>query len=180
MLRIYEWIHELFTSEQKTKDWIRIQELTSSTVCMKKMLQRYKQFWDNSQEAFILLKALEGKIVDANPTACSLYGYTREDIKDLSIFDLSAEPEGTKETYESHCKFVPFRYHKNSSGTKILINCNLTYFTDDLGNEIASLIVRPIAPHRRSDVTSHEDERSHQNDGQRTPRKGRKGDEGKF
>ena len=183
MLLTFAALREAISGAQKKKDWERIQELANNAICLKKMLQRYKEFWDHSSEAFLLMKSDKGDpsdayIIDANPAACSLYGYTHEAITKLTILDLSAEPEGTRETWDSRNTFVPFRYHKNSSGTRILINGSLTYFKDNSGAQVAALIARPITVRRRSDVTSHEQERISMPDGQRLPHARRKTDNG--
>ena len=151
-------ILDAFNSKKKKAEILanaeKIECLVLKLAKEKKESRRYKEFWSNAQEAFILLKAPYGDIIDANPSACSLYGYKREDIITKKIFDLSAEPVCTQQTYDSKTTFVPFRYHKNSSGTKFLITCSLTYFQDNGSGEIAALIVRPVADQREINGTS--------------------------
>jgi PAS domain S-box-containing protein len=137
----------------------KIQCLLLKIAKANKEMTRYKTFWLNSREAFLLLRiemdddVLIGNILDANPSACSLYGYTMEEITKLTIMDLTAEPEGTRQTYSSKTEFVPFRYHKNKDGTKFLINASLTYFQDNGNGEVAALIIRPVAEHRSKNGT---------------------------
>jgi PAS domain S-box-containing protein len=141
-------LDRLFPNRGSKKDWERIKELLEKIDHMQRQLRRYKEFWDCAREAFILVKAPSGIIIDANPSACALYGYSKEKIITMSLYELSAEVEGTKEVWKSRCEFVPFRYHQNSDGTKILISASVTYFTDNGNGDIVAIIVRPIAEHR--------------------------------
>jgi PAS domain S-box-containing protein len=147
-------IRQFLGLTKKQEDWEKIECLVLKLAKEKKDARKYKEFWTNAREAFVLLQTPEGNIIDANPTACSLYGYPLEVIITKNILDLSAEPECTQQTYTSKTAFVPFRKHKNADGHKFLISCSLTYFQNNGDGEIAALIVRPIAEHRESNGES--------------------------
>jgi PAS domain S-box-containing protein len=54
--------------------------------------RRYLQaLFDNSLDA-ILVTNDEGRYIDANPAACALLGYTHEELMQLTILDITAEP----------------------------------------------------------------------------------------
>jgi PAS domain S-box-containing protein len=137
--------------QHKNRDQVyrdKVACLVAKIAKAQKELKRYEAFWNNAQEAFLLLKAPHGNIIDANPAAYVLYGYTKEDILTKTIYDLSDEPECTRQVYESRATSVPFRYHKNADGRRFLISCNLTFFQDNGNGEIAALVVRPITEQR--------------------------------
>ena len=125
----------------------KIQCLLKKIAKANKELRMYKEFWDYAQEAFLLVSAPEGNILDANPTACSLYGYQQKQMKTLNMRDISAEHEGTQSVFDERITFVPIRYHKNHDCTKILVSASVSYFNDQ-GKDVVAIIVRPILEKR--------------------------------
>lgn len=128
---------------QKMKDWERIQCLIKKLDRAQKQLRMYKEFWDNSPDAFLLIGAPEGEILDANPAACSLYGYTHSCISDLNLGDISVEHESTKAVWENRITYIPLRIHKNADGRRFLVTASVSYF-NDAGKDIAACIIRPV------------------------------------
>lgn len=63
----------------------------------------------------------EGHIVDVNDRWVDLYGYTREEARTMTVRDVSAEPEVTREAIRqsesSGGTHVPLRWHKRRDGT---------------------------------------------------------------
>lgn len=56
--------------------------------------QKYASLYENNHEAFLLIDPKSGRIVDANPMACTFYGYSREEIRFLTIYDINvSSPE---------------------------------------------------------------------------------------
>lgn len=45
--------------------------------------ERYRDCIDG-----VFLESLGGRILDCNPAACEMYGYSREEMLDLNVFDL--------------------------------------------------------------------------------------------
>ncbi|MBI5671521.1 MAG: PAS domain S-box protein [Chloroflexi bacterium] len=53
---------------------------------------RYRQMFEEHTAMMLLLDPADGSIVDANPAACSFYGYSREQFRSLKITDLNTLP----------------------------------------------------------------------------------------
>ena len=51
--------------------------------------ERYHSLFDNSHVVMLLIEPESGRIVDANPAACSYYGYTREEITSRRITEFN-------------------------------------------------------------------------------------------
>ena len=78
--------------------------------------QKYKRLFEAESDAIFLIDKETGKILDANPAASLIYGYSRDEFFTLRNIDISAEPEKTKESTQSDHSFVPIRYHKKKNG----------------------------------------------------------------
>ena len=53
-------------------------------------LHRYKLLSDNSRDIILFMRKDDGRILEANAAATKAYGYSREDLLDLTIHDLRA------------------------------------------------------------------------------------------
>ena len=135
---------------QKKKDWERIQCLLRKLALAHKQLRMYKEFWDNTPEAMMLVAIEDGRILDVNPAACSLYGYSREDFLKITMKEITVDPKSTRNVANEKIEYVPLRHHLNSDGTQIPIKATITYFNDD-GKDVAACIVRPIVPYNGVD-----------------------------
>ena len=54
---------------------------------------RYRQMFENNRAVQILLDPANGEIVDANIAACDFYGYTREDLRTMHIWNINVLSE---------------------------------------------------------------------------------------
>lgn len=123
--------------------WDKINELLASIAIMQKSLRMYKEFWDNTTDAMILCRVRDGRILDVNPSACSLYGYPHDIFIQKTIYDVSSNPESTRNVANNKYPYVPLRYHFASNGNRFPLSCRITYFNNS-GENIAALIIRPI------------------------------------
>lgn len=145
-------------NKKNQEDWNRIQCLLEKLERSQKESRMYKEFWDYAEEAFLLVAVESGEILDANPMACSIYGYSRDEIKQKNITDLSAEPEGTKSVFVEKIHWVPIRYHKNHDETKLLVSASVSYFNDK-AKDVAAIIIRPILDRRVSDGVDYTEQK---------------------
>lgn len=131
--------------EEYQKDLAKINCLRRKLETALKLNRMYKEFWDNVCEAFLLVRVDDGQILDANPAACSLYGYTLEDFKKITMYQMTSDPISTRAVADDHIEYVPSRFHINHDGSKFLITATLTYFKDAT-YEVAACIIRPVHP----------------------------------
>jgi diguanylate cyclase (GGDEF)-like protein/PAS domain S-box-containing protein len=53
----------------------------------------YRQMFENNRAVQLILEPRDGTIVDANMAACDYYGYTRDEIRALRIWDINVQGE---------------------------------------------------------------------------------------
>lgn len=56
---------------------------------------RYRSLFDNTLDA-ILIANDEGRYIDVNPAACKMLGYSEEELRNLSVWDITPEPDKEK------------------------------------------------------------------------------------
>jgi PAS domain S-box-containing protein len=118
--------------------------LLKKVQCYQKQLRMYKEFWDNISSSLILVNAETGEILDANPSACAMYGHNRKEIIGMSMTSFSAEPECTKTTIEERVKHVDLRWHIKNGGIKFPVSADMTYFNDQ-GYTVCAVVLRELA-----------------------------------
>ena len=79
--------------------------------------KKYKRLFEAESDAIFLIDKETGQILDANPAATHIYGYSHEEFLSMKNTEISAEPEKTKESTANDHSFVPIRYHKKKDGT---------------------------------------------------------------
>ncbi|NVO19949.1 MAG: PAS domain S-box protein [Bacteroidetes bacterium] len=78
---------------------------------------KYRRLFEAESDAIFLIDKESGNILDANPAASNIYGYSHEEFLKLRNLDMSAEPEKTKVATQHDSIYVPVRYHKKKDGT---------------------------------------------------------------
>ncbi|HEY2091141.1 MAG TPA: EAL domain-containing protein [Thermoanaerobaculia bacterium] len=51
--------------------------------------RRYRQMFENNRAVQLILDPAAGRIVDANTAACDFYGYTREELRGMLVWDIN-------------------------------------------------------------------------------------------
>jgi PAS domain S-box-containing protein len=78
--------------------------------------KKYRRLFEAESDAIFLIDKETGVILDANPAATKIYGYSHEEFLTLKNTDISAEPEKTKVATANDHSYVPIRYHKKKNG----------------------------------------------------------------
>jgi len=93
---------------------------------------KYLQLFNTVPAAIILYDAETKKMIDGNDAAFDLYGYSREEFLNLTYWDITAEPEKSKETIprvlSGEVKRIPLRYQKKKDGTVIPVEASVGVF----------------------------------------------------
>jgi PAS domain S-box-containing protein len=79
--------------------------------------RKYRKLFEAESDAIFLVEKETGIILDANPAASKIYGYSHDEFLTMRNTDVSAEPEKTKQATQNESAFVPVRYHKKKDGT---------------------------------------------------------------
>lgn len=114
---------------------------------------RYRLLFENSMDG-ILLTAPDGRIFDANPSACSILGRTREQIiaagrdglMDTSDPTLARLIEERKRAGKTHGELMA----RHPDGTIFPIEISSVVFPDTAGNEFTCIILRDITHRKRA------------------------------
>jgi PAS domain S-box-containing protein len=79
--------------------------------------ERYRVLFEMVSDALFLIDNAEGRILEVNPAASALYGYSRDELLARRNVDLSAEPAETRAATTSGRERVPIRFHRKKDGT---------------------------------------------------------------
>jgi len=87
--------------------------------------ERNDILFENKLSAICVYDFETFKFLDANQKFLDLYGYTKEELLNLTLFDLTLDPLKTIEAHEqiktAQCVHIPIRYHKKKDGTAVPI-----------------------------------------------------------
>jgi two-component system, cell cycle sensor histidine kinase and response regulator CckA len=106
--------------------------------------QLYRQLFELESDALFLVDRQSGDILEVNPAAVRLFGYTREELLGMRSTDLSAEPEKTRASLaSSRGRVIVERPHRRRDGHLFPVEVSSTYFTWD-GREVVLAGLRDI------------------------------------
>jgi PAS domain S-box-containing protein len=121
---------------------------------LKESEEKYRQLFSTETDAIIVFDGDTRQCTDANNAALHLYGYNREELLQLKVTDISAEPELTdisvRETIAGKIDRIPLRYHKKKDGTIFPVEISSSTFM--LGNrKVLCGAVRDITERKRAE-----------------------------
>ncbi len=90
--------------------------------------ERYRVLFEMESDAIFLIDNEAGQILEVNPAASTLYGYTRAELLAKRNIDLSAEPEDTWAATQEQRARVPVRYHRKKNGTVFPVEIAARHF----------------------------------------------------
>ncbi len=83
--------------------------------------QRYGQLFELESDALLLVDCATHRLVDVNQSALKLYGYSRDEMFQLTAEQLSAEPDKTHAIAGAGNLFVPLRWHRKKNGERFAV-----------------------------------------------------------
>ena len=117
---------------------------------LKKIEQNYRKtsdkfaaFFNNSKDALLIVDTNTLEILDCNQQASELYGYTKSELMQMMITDLSLEIEKTQQAFIKRVSSVSIRKHKKKDGSPIFIEVSAGYFEAD-GRHLTASALRDI------------------------------------
>lgn len=154
LAKLAEMISKLSYSNIKlAKSIAQNNDLIASLKQSEDSLSRYKLLSEYSRDMIFFVKP-DGKIIEANASAASYYGYTQDELLQLSIYDLRASetinqiPSQLSQANESNILFETF--HKRKDGTVFPVEVSSSG-TDMFGERILMSIVRDITDRKNSE-----------------------------
>jgi PAS domain S-box-containing protein len=110
--------------------------------------KKYKRLFEAESDAIFLIDKETGQILDANPAATQIYGYSHEEFLSLKNTEISAEPEKTRESTANDHNFVPIRYHKKKDGATFAVEISAGVTELD-GHQVHIITARDITERLR-------------------------------
>ncbi|HOG16660.1 MAG TPA: PAS domain S-box protein [Syntrophales bacterium] len=89
---------------------------------------KYRQLFDMESDAIFLIDNETLDILEANESACALFGYSRGDLLCMKQTDLSNEPALTRQAVLEHRSKVALRYYRKKDGTVFPCEIASRYF----------------------------------------------------
>ena len=110
----------------------------------------YRILFEMDSDALFLIEISTGRILEANPAAESLYGFSRKQLLDMRNTDLSAEPDETRRAMSEHQTRIPVRHHRKADGTVFPVDITVRHFTWE-EKEVVLASIRDITQHRKKE-----------------------------
>ncbi|MBI1388783.1 MAG: PAS domain S-box protein [bacterium] len=109
---------------------------------------QYSKLFQAALEAVFLFDCESLKILQANTAAIKMYGYSLEEITEMTVDELSSEPEQTRLSFTLRRTKIPLRYHRKKDGAPFPIEGFLSFFELG-GREVAIGIARDVSDRLR-------------------------------
>ncbi|XUW99638.1 MAG: MASE3 domain-containing protein [Dehalogenimonas sp.] len=115
-------------------------------------LQRFELLSSNSRDIILMVRADDGRIVEANTAATSTYGYNREELLNLKIGDLRAGPEQemiSRQMAEANEKGIMFEtVHRRRDGSEFPVEVSSRGATI-AGTRLLLSVIRDITDRKK-------------------------------
>lgn len=109
-----------------------VRNITPMKIAEKELYEReekYRAVFAIEPDSLMLFDQESGVLLDANQSACTVYGYTHDEIITLKNIDISAEPEKTLDNFDEFQQFIPIQYHRKKDGTIFPVEISASQFS---------------------------------------------------
>jgi PAS domain S-box-containing protein len=115
--------------------------------------ERYRLLFEMDSDAILLVDAESLDIIDLNPVAGTLWGYTRDELLRMKATELSVEQEQTRAAvqYGVGTITIPLRWHRKKDGTVFPIEITANRFELE-GRKIVLAAIRDISQRQRAEA----------------------------
>lgn len=124
--------------------------------------ERYRLLLERSRDIMLFLRASDGRIVDANAAAIQAYGYTSDELLQLSIRDIRAEeslPELPQQLEDAGRGSVTFEtMHRRKDGSQFPVEVSASS-AESRGERLLLSVIRDITDRHRTDEALRQSER---------------------
>ena len=113
--------------------------------------ERYRRLFEVESDAILVIEMVTGRILDANPAALKLYGYSREDFLLLTAGEVFAEIEETQVATSDERAPLQLRWHRKKDGTVFPVEVTRNSFINQ-GRMIQVAAIRDITERLRAEI----------------------------
>ena len=132
-----------------------ITKLKLADKLMKESEEKYKNIFAAVNDATFLVDVETGSILDANSSACNMFGYSALEFSRLNILEISAEPDKTQEVIKEHQNWVPLRLEKKKDGTIFPVEISINNFVLK-GRDVLIAVIRDVTTRRKAEEALQE------------------------
>lgn len=112
---------------------------------------KYRQLFELESDAIFLIDTDNNQILEANEAASTMYGYSRDELLNMKMTDLSKEPEQTKESIVKREAKVLLRFHKKRNGEPFPVEITTKYYSWR-GLNVQVVAIRDITERMKSQM----------------------------
>ncbi len=116
---------------------------------------RYRNLFELESDALFIIRNHDGRILEVNSAATTLYGYSREELLRMKNTDLSAEPEATRAATLDNAPVnqvvkIPLRWHHTKDGLIFPVDITARFIQWN-GEEVHIAAIRDITERRQAE-----------------------------
>ncbi len=147
----------IYDAEEKVKGVLGIfwditeRKLAEET--LRESEEKYRALYEAKPDAVFLFDREILEILDVNPSAEAMYGYTHDELLKIHPRDISAEPEATSHSIRNTEAFVPLRHHKKKDGTTFPVEITNSLL-EIRGRKLMLSTIRDITELKQSEKTA--------------------------
>ena len=142
---------------------LEITERKLAENALKESEEKYRSIFQNSTDA-IFLTCPDGSILDANPAAEEMYGYTKDELRKFGRSGIvDTDDSRLHSSLAERASTGKFKNEFNSikkDGTKFLTDVTSKLFTDGKGNKKGIIIARDITERKKIETELKENQRT--------------------
>ncbi len=112
--------------------------------------ERYRRLFETESDAIFMMESDGSRIIDANPAAEKLYGYSREEFQRMGAAELSSDPERTRQSILDQDTQIPLRMHRRKDGAVFAAQIKVSFF-DYQGRKVLVAAIRDISELQRAE-----------------------------
>lgn len=116
---------------------------------------RYRRVFESALDAIVIFDPATHRIIDANEAWLRMYGRTREELPNLDILSLSADPDASKQTLieavTDRARSLPVRYHLRRDGSTFPVEFSASCFPMG-GRDVICGVARDISDRVRAEA----------------------------
>jgi PAS domain S-box-containing protein len=124
---------------------------------LQKFERKYRQIMEVENDALFLVIQEELKILDVNKSASHIYGYSRSQLLDMSVIELSAQPDKIKAALQKNTKSSLQQYHIRQDGSVFPVEMWINPFKCD-NQQWLTVAIRDVSEKRNIETALWENE----------------------
>lgn len=132
------------------REWYYIKQHKQISDSLQLSEERFRNLFETTKDSIFVVDQETLQIIDVNPAACALYGYTREELLKMKNTDVSAEPGKTVAAVKESSTDVPLRFHRKKDGTVFPVEITGGYFEQG-GKKIHTAFIRDITERQQAE-----------------------------